>query len=124
MSGQLLRTFEGIPGLYLVCRFFPDGSKIASGSTDDRVKLWDVASGECLLTLEGHSSDVNSVSFSPDGTKLASGSDDKTMKLWDVTSGECLQTLRHPRNVYCVAFSLMGQRLLQVPALFKPFAAN
>ena len=73
--------------------FSPDGTKVASGSGDKTVKLWDVTSGECLQTLEGHSDDVNSVSFSPDGTKVASGSDDKTVKLWDVTSGECLQTL-------------------------------
>ena len=73
--------------------FSPDGTKVASGSGDKTVKLWDVTSGECLQTLEGHSDCVTSVSFSPDGTKVASGSDDKTVKLWDVTSGECLQTL-------------------------------
>ena len=73
--------------------FSPDGTKVASGSNDKTVKLWDVTSGECLQTLEGHSSRVKSVSFSPDGTKVASGSYDKTVKLWDVTSGECLQTL-------------------------------
>ena len=68
--------------------FSPDGTKVASGSGDKTVKLWDVTSGECLQTLEGHSSRVWSVSFSPDGTKVASGSWDNTVKLWDVMSGE------------------------------------
>ena len=72
--------------------FSPDSSKIASGSDDKTVKLWDVTSGECLQTLKGHSDIVWSVSFSPDGTKVASGSDDNTVKLWDVTSGECTFT--------------------------------
>ena len=89
--------------------FSPDGTKVASGSGDNTVKLWDVTSGECLQTLEGHSLSVTSVSFSPDGTKVASGSWDKTVKLWDVTSGECLQTLEgHSSIVRSVSFSPDG----------------
>ena len=63
--------------------FSPDGTKVASGSLGETVKLWDVTSGECLQTLEVHSSSVYSVSFSPDGTKVASGSADKTIKIWE-----------------------------------------
>ena len=37
---------------------FPDGRRIVSGSEDNTLKVWDVATGECLATLEGHSSYV------------------------------------------------------------------
>ena len=34
---------------------FPDGRRVVSGSLDNTLKVWDVATGECLATLEGHS---------------------------------------------------------------------
>ena len=34
---------------------FPDGRRVVSGSRDDTLKVWDVATGECVATLEGHS---------------------------------------------------------------------
>jgi WD40 repeat protein len=57
----------------------------ASGSFDDTIRLWDVATGRPIRTpLTGHTNIVKSVAFSPDGKTLASGSDDDTIRLWDV----------------------------------------
>jgi tetratricopeptide (TPR) repeat protein len=66
--------------------FSPDGTRLASGSDDNTVKVWDVASGKEIAAFEGSFGSVMSVAFSPDGTRLASGSDDNSVKLWD-TSG-------------------------------------
>ena len=46
--------------------FSLDGGRIASGSYDMTVKVWDAATGEAVQTLEGHSSYVYAVAFSPD----------------------------------------------------------
>jgi WD40 repeat protein len=78
--------------------FSPDGRLLASGSADNTIKLWDVATGSEVRTLTGHTDDVNSVAFSPDGRLLASGpwdktGWDKTIKLWDVATGSEVRTL-------------------------------
>ena len=92
--------------------FSPDGDTIASGSSDDTIKLWDVASGALKTTLEGHTAPVNSVAFSPDGDTIASGSNDDTIKLWDVASGALKTTLEgHTAPVNSVAFSPDGDTI-------------
>ena len=68
-------TLEGHTNTVYSVSFSPDGTTLASGSSDDTVKLWDVATRTNIATLEGHTSALgHSVSFSPDGTTLASGS--------------------------------------------------
>ncbi|MGV3660008.1 MAG: WD40 repeat domain-containing protein, partial [Prosthecobacter sp.] len=77
--------------------FSPDGSRIASGSYDNTLRLWDAASGQTLRTLEGHSDSVRSVAFwqiSPKAPLLViSSSSDGTIRLWDADTGECLGIL-------------------------------
>jgi len=92
--------------------FSPDGKTLASGSSDNTIKLWDMATGKLLKTLAGHSSSVWSVVFSPDGKTLASGSNDKNIKLWDVTTGKPLKTLTgHSSLVTSIVFSPDGKTL-------------
>src|SRR5438876_127611 len=74
----------GHSGFVLSVAFSPDGKMLASGSADNTIKLWDVASGQELKTLKGHSGSVYSVAFSADGKTVASGSRDTTIRLWNV----------------------------------------
>lgn len=92
--------------------FSPEGQLLASGGSDQTIKLWDVATGRELRTLTGHSDDVESVAFSPDGRTLASGSNDETIKLWDVVTGRELRTLTgHQGGVISISFSPDGQTI-------------
>ena len=85
-DGNLLRTFEGHTYRVNSVTFTPDGALLASGSRDQKVRLWRVEDGDLLYTLEGHTDEVNSVAISHDGSLIASGSDDDTLILWTVTS--------------------------------------
>lgn len=71
---------------------FIGASRVASGSHDTTVRVWDTASGICLRVLEGHTDAVYSVCFLGDGA-LASGSLDGTVRIWDIESGRCKHVL-------------------------------
>ncbi|KAG6328967.1 hypothetical protein ID866_10121 [Astraeus odoratus] len=95
--------------------FCPSGKRIASGSADMTVRIWNVDSGAQIGSpLQGHTSRVRSVAFSPDGTRIVSGSDDNTVRVWDadngVESGSPLQG--HTDWVTSVAFSSDGTRII------------
>jgi len=74
--------------------FSRDGSKLASGSHDRTMRIWNVTTGKVEQMLEGHSDPVMSVAFSRDGSKLASRSDDRTVRVWNVAIGQVEQILK------------------------------
>jgi len=89
------------------------GTRIASGSKDKSVRVWDAQSGECLQVLRGHDDQVYSIAWSTTGTYLASGSGDSTACIWDVRNGQCTQTLRgHSAGVRSVAWHAGGKRIV------------
>jgi len=93
--------------------FSPDGRMVLSGSNDNTLKLWDVATGRELRTFSGHTGIVNSVTFSPDGRQVLSGSYDNTLKLWDAVTGREIRTFKgHTGYVNSVAFSPDGKQVI------------
>ena len=91
----------------------PDSRRIVSGSEDQTVRVWDVASGRELACLCGHESSVTSVAYSPDGRRIASGSLDNSVRVWDADSCAQLACLRrHAEWVRSVAYSPDGRRIV------------
>ena len=86
ISSYYIATLKGHQWPVSSVSFSPDGTLLASGSTDTTVKLWAVKNHTNIATLEGHHWETTSLAFSPDGALLASGSNDDTVKLWDMSS--------------------------------------
>ena len=79
------RRLEGHTSTVTALALLPDG-RLASGSGDSTIRLWDLISGAETARLEGHTDQVTALRLLPDG-RLASASWDKTIRLWDLASG-------------------------------------
>ncbi len=88
--------------------FSSDGRFILTGSSDNKLRLLDVATGQCLRTFEGGGSNV---AYSPNGRFALSVGYEKYkttgVRLWDVTTGQCLRT--HGIGADPVVFSPDGR---------------
>ena len=67
----------------------PDGSVIATGGDDGKVKLWNTSSGFCFVTFSEHSSAVSDVVFSASGKVVVSASLDGTVRAFDLHRCVC-----------------------------------
>ena len=91
--------------------FAPTGDRLAAGSREGTVYVWNFQTPEEPTLLTGHTDYVTSLAFSLDGKRLASGARDDTTRLWDVASGEQIATLPldEPRCTEGIAFSPCGR---------------
>ncbi len=92
--------------------FSPNGKLLITGSEDNSLKLWDVATGRVIRTFVGHSNWVTSVAFSPDAKRVVSGGADNSIRIWDVSTGRAERKIDDTDMVMSVAFSPDGRSLL------------
>jgi WD40 repeat protein len=66
--------------------FHPSGRRLASGSQDQSVRIWDLISGEFVLIIADWSQSVYNVVFSPDGERLYVNSSGAEIRILDASS--------------------------------------
>lgn len=110
-TGIKMGTCIGQSGKVLSLAFSPDGKRLASGSADGTVKVWDVDSAKAGQIFAGHNGAVHGVCWSLDGKRLASAAEDSKIILWDmdVTPVQGTPLTGHRGRVLTVAFSPDGQ---------------
>ena len=90
---------------------FSNNNIIASGSTDTKIKIWNIEQEECLFTLEGHAFTVIALIQGNNGN-LISGSYDKNIKIWDLNERVCVSTLIDHNNAVWALRQLRNGKLV------------
>jgi WD40 repeat protein len=93
---RAVTTLEGHEGWVTAIAYSPDGSTLATGSTDQTAKLWDLERHRVRFTLKGHRDMIWAIAFSRDGTRVVTGGSDSQAIVWDVASGLAVCVIPKP----------------------------
>lgn len=96
------QVLDGHKGPIAALAVSPDGSRLASASWDETVRVVSLRDGSARV-LEGHKGPVNGVAFLPSGGVVSAGYD-ATLRIWPADAGaERIVTLPAPLNGVVIA---------------------
>lgn len=78
--------------------------RLASGSEEGKVRVWDLTKRKPIASLDSHVSVVRSLSYSPAENALLSASRDKTVIAWDVRTWKTRRIIPVLESVEAAAF--------------------
>jgi hypothetical protein len=112
-SGAEEQTFSGATSWVTSVGATPDGKRIAAGSYDRMVRVWDVQTNSpAPLVFTAHQGGVKGVDFSSDGKRLVSAGADRTAIVWNLETKQPMLTLKgHGGAVRAAKFSPDGAQI-------------
>jgi WD40 repeat protein len=115
-TGQRLGTLTGHRGYITHLSFWPDGATLASASSDQTIRLWDLSdptNPRPLKVLRGHQQEVWRLALLADERTLVSGAKDGTILVWDTAKdADIHQAVTIPSPVRGWCFSADSQSVL------------
>jgi len=90
-TGNAEHVMQGQTRCVVALAFSAGGGKVASGSTDGSILLWDAKTGTLLRTIDAHPNPVRDLHFSPTNSSrlVVVGN---SVQQWDVDTGQLYKT--------------------------------
>jgi WD40 repeat protein len=112
-DGRVERTFDKLTNLISALVISADGKRLAAGSANGEVAIWDVASGKLEHYTHSHAAGIRHLALSPDGSRMLTLAENQTSGIWSVDSTKASFILSNGKNleVRSIAWSHNGQRL-------------
>jgi WD40 repeat protein len=99
-GGRLLHVLSGPGSLATGAALSPDGQLVAAVDGQDRIGVWDVASGHRVMTFTGHVGHRTpyglanvAIKFSPDGSLILSADESGKTFVWNPRTGQVLNRI-------------------------------
>ncbi|PLB51562.1 hypothetical protein P170DRAFT_348801, partial [Aspergillus steynii IBT 23096] len=98
-TGKVHRCLRGNIGAITTVSWSPDGNRLASGSEEASILIWNTRTGQCLDRFDGHFKSIQRLFWDPQGGRLTSycsgdiGIDSDRIRVWHFNTGRHICTL-------------------------------